>query len=124
MWFSFMDKTPLKIVLGLYLCLTSFSIYKVAPWKALDTVSKLRGLGRISTGSESVLREIHATAEVFTAALFLFEAIIFIIWGIIEYLRIAHASTFFYTTGGEMLLLCCLIVPFAMGAAYKSIYER
>lgn len=124
MWFSIIDETLFKIALGVYFGFTGFSIYKVAPWKALDTTSKLRELGLIPSGRESVLREIHATAEVFTAALFCFEAIIFILYGIIEYLSIIHTSTFFSTTGGEVLLLCCFTVPFAMGSASKTIYEQ
>lgn len=124
MWFSIIDKAPLKIVLGVYLGLTGFSLFKVAPWKALDTVSKLSELGRIPTGKESVFGEIHVRAEYFTAALFWFEAIIFIIYGIIESLSIIHDSTLFSTTAGEIIILCCFIVPFVMGGASKTMYGQ
>ncbi len=124
MWFSIMNKAPMKIIFGLYLGLTGFSIYKVAPWKALDTITKLRELGRIATGKENVFREIHITAEIFVAALFWLEAVIFVIWGIIEYVGLIPSSPFFSTIVGEFILFFCFTIPFGMGAACKAVYEQ
>ncbi len=94
-WLSYLDKSSVKIVYGLYLGWLGFFSFRLT-----------RGF---------IEYDIMST-------LFPIESIISIIWGISEHFEFVIRSTFFSTPSGAVVLLVSLFIPYYYGNIHNSIF--
>lgn len=122
-WLSFMNNETIKIIFGLFLILTGYSIYKVAPWRAIEDVIKMRKSGKLPSGNEDIYVKIEKRSHIISSFVFCLEGLIFLVWGVLQFSYNYHDFLIFNNLLGKVIILLCLVIPSILGALSKGKYN-
>lgn len=109
-WLSILDQSNIKIIYGLYLGFLGYFSYRVRE----DNLIGGYNITKLYPPEDFLMRDL-------ISKLFTWEAVCFIIWGTMEYLKLISSSVFFSTTLGELVAFGSLYVPYIHGHIFKEI---
>jgi hypothetical protein len=119
-WLNYMNNETIKIIFGLYLILTGYSIYKLATWRAIEDVIKMRKSGKLPTGNEDIYVKTEKRAHIISSFVFCLEGLIFFVCGALQFIYSYYNLLIFDDLLGKIIIFLCLVIPSILGALSKG----